>query len=83
MQSPVLSPFALLLKELNLCWSNCYHRPPGQAPDFRIAADVVDREREQLATLITHRIPLGDVDTAFARAADKRAGALKVSVLID
>lgn len=83
MQTPALSPFALLQKELSLCWSNCYHRPRGQTPDFRIAADVVDRERERLATLITHRVPLREIDTAFARAADKRAGALKVSVLID
>lgn len=83
LQSPELPPFALLLKELNLCWSNCYQRVPGRAPDFRVAAEIVDRERERLATLITHRVRLADVDAAFARASDKQSGALKVSVLID
>jgi (R,R)-butanediol dehydrogenase/meso-butanediol dehydrogenase/diacetyl reductase len=82
LQSPALSPFALLLKEVNLCWSNCYHRAPGQTPDFRVAANVVDAERERLASLITHRVSLADVDSAFASASDKRSGAVKVSVLI-
>ncbi len=83
LQSPALSPFALLLKEVNLCWSNCYHRAPGQTPDFRVAANVVDAERERLASLITHRVSLADVDAAFASASDKRSGAVKVSVLIE
>jgi len=81
MESPQLAPLPLLLKELTLAWSNCYHRPRGKPADFAVAADVVDREREQLATLVTHRTPLDRVDAAFAQAADKQSGAVKVSVL--
>jgi threonine dehydrogenase-like Zn-dependent dehydrogenase len=82
MESPKLAPLPLLLKELTLGWSNCYHRATGRPADFAVAADIVDREREQLASLITHRFALGEVDAAFTRAADKSSGALKVSVRI-
>lgn len=80
MESPQISPLALLMKEVDLCWSNCYHRAAGQPADFRVAADVVDRERERLALLVTHRYPLADIDQAFRTAADKQAGAVKVAV---
>jgi threonine dehydrogenase-like Zn-dependent dehydrogenase len=80
MEPPQLDPMTLLQKELTLCWSNCYHRPPGRPADFEIAAGIVDAERERLARLVTHRLPLDRVDEAFATAADKRAGAVKVSV---
>ena len=81
-ESPQLSPLSLLMKEIDLCWSNCYHRAAGQPADFRVAADIVDREREQLASLITHRYGLDEIDQAFATASDKRAGALKVAVTL-
>ena len=83
MQSPALSPIHLLLKEVTLAWSNCYQRPTGESPDFQRATRIVDDERERLAELITHRVPLADVSQAFAHAADKGSGALKVSVLTE
>lgn len=76
-----LEPFPLLLKEATLAWSNCYdRRGPGPA-DFRRAADLVAEERERLAGLVTHRFGLDRVEEAFATAADKRSGAVKVGVL--
>lgn len=78
--TPELPPLSLLLKELTLAWSNCYHRPTGERSDFARAADIVDDERERLAMLITHEIPLDEVGRAFAIASNKRAGAVKVSV---
>jgi len=79
-KSPSLSPISLLLKELTLAWSNCYHRPLDARPDFDRAAEMVGLERARLAPLVTHRIPLEEVNTAFELAADKRAGAIKVSL---
>ena len=79
--SPLLSPFPLLLKELTLCWSNCYQRPPGDRGDFELAAEIVDRERESLSQLVTHRLPLGEVTEAFGLAADKRQETIKVSIV--
>lgn len=81
--SPItLPPLTPLTKEVTLAFSNCYHRPPGVDADFGVATGIVDRERERLASLVTDRFALEDLDHAFARAADKQAGALKVSVLV-
>ena len=89
LDSPTLSPLALLLKEIDLCWSNCYHRnadavadATGPGADYQVAADIVEAERERLAQLITHRFALADLNQAFSTAADKQAGALKVSVAL-
>jgi 2-desacetyl-2-hydroxyethyl bacteriochlorophyllide A dehydrogenase len=78
--SPELAPLSLLLKELTLAWSNCYHRPTGERSDFTRAAEIVDRERERLSMLITHELPLEEVGKAFAIAANKSSGSVKVSV---
>ena len=78
--APPLDPLQALSKELDLCWSNCYHRPIGGRADFETAAGLVDTERESLAHLTTHQLPLSEVDRAFAIASDKRSGALKVSI---
>ena len=80
MSSPRVAPFSLLLKELNLCWSNCYHRVTGQPSDFEVAARIVDEERERLSLLVTHNVPLSEVGRAFELAERKSSGAVKVSV---
>jgi threonine dehydrogenase-like Zn-dependent dehydrogenase len=72
-------PMPLLVKEVTLAWSNCYARGPGR-PDFARALDLIDAERERLARLVTHRVPLDDIARGFALAGDKRAGAIKVSI---
>jgi threonine dehydrogenase-like Zn-dependent dehydrogenase len=78
-----LDPYPLLLKEATLAWSNCYARswPGSPRPDFEDAAGLVDGERELLARLVTHSVPLGEVERGFEIASDKKAGAVKVSVL--
>ena len=79
-QPPQLEPYTLFLKELNLCWSNCYHRRPGAEADFAVAVRLVEKERQVLSRLTTHQFPLQDVDAAFKTAADKQAGAVKVTI---
>jgi threonine dehydrogenase-like Zn-dependent dehydrogenase len=37
--------------------------------------------REELAALQTHRFSLGDLEKAFRCAADKRSGAIKVTIV--
>jgi threonine dehydrogenase-like Zn-dependent dehydrogenase len=80
MQSPALEPYTLFLKEINLCWSNCYYRRPGVEADFAVAARLVEDERQLLTRLTTHQFPLEDVDAAFKTAANKKAGAVKVTI---
>ncbi|MGH0038202.1 MAG: zinc-dependent alcohol dehydrogenase [Myxococcota bacterium] len=76
-----VDPFSLLLKEGTLAWSNCYDRQGAGPVDFERAAQLVGDERERLSELLTHRVALEDVDEAYRLAADKRSGAVKVSVL--
>lgn len=75
-----IDPLVLLLKEASLIWSNCYARAPGE-PDFARAARLVASHRAALAPLLSHRVPLAEAPRGFALAADKKAGAVKVSVL--
>lgn len=48
--------------------------------DFDLALEVLIREQDSLAGLITHTMPLADVAEAFELAANKKAGALRVVV---
>lgn len=72
--------YPLLVKEGTLAWSNCYGRERGRA-DFEDAVRIVGEERERLARLLTHALPLERIGDAFATAADKTSGAIKVTVL--
>src|SRR5262245_3038247 len=75
-----VDPLVLLLKEASLIWSNCYARAPGE-PDFARAVRLVAGHRSALSPLLTHRVPLDETLRGFSLASDKKAGAVKVSVL--
>jgi threonine dehydrogenase-like Zn-dependent dehydrogenase len=75
-----LPAFALLLKEGSLHWSNCYAQGPPRS-DFADAVAILDAERDALAPLASRSFPLDEVDAAFALADDKRAGAVKVTLI--
>lgn len=77
---PRMNPLDPLMKELDLCWSNCYQRSTEGRADFEVAVGILDAERELLAHLTTHRFPLDQVGRAFETAASKSSGALKVTV---
>lgn len=70
----------LMMKELTLAWSYCYHRG-GENADFHRAIALLDAEREAAARIASHALPLADAPAAYALAADKKAGVVKVSVL--
>jgi threonine dehydrogenase-like Zn-dependent dehydrogenase len=80
LQDPGVEPLALFLKEGTLAWSNCYHRGPG-APDFDEAVRILDAERDMLERLLTHTVPLTEIDRAFSLASDKKSGVIKVTVI--
>jgi len=75
-----LDPMPLLLKEVTLAWSYCYGSDGGRS-DFAEAITVLAAQRAALAPLVTHAASLDDVAKAFTDAADKRGGAVKVSVV--
>ena len=80
-ESPVFPALSLVMKEVTVTGSNCYAHSAHRQPDFRIAADLVDRERERLAALISRRLPLEETNDGFRMAADKSSGVTKISIL--
>ncbi len=76
-----LDPLPLLLKELTLAWSYCYGEDPAHGTDFAEAVDILAAAREALTPLITHTVPLDEAARGFALAADRSAGAIKVSIV--
>jgi len=75
-----LDTIPLLMKEATLTWSYCYEHGDHGA-DFADAVAILDRHREAASRLVSHTVPLAEAPRAFALAADRRAGALKVSVV--
>ena len=71
-----------LMKEVHLVSSMTYSRRPPR-PDFATALALLAAERDLLAPVITHRVPLRDVARGFALAADKTSRSVKVAVAGD
>ena len=75
-----LDTLPLLMKEVSLVWSYCYHHGEDGA-DFSDAIAFLSRDREAASLLTSASVPLDDIERAFALAADKKKGIVKVSVL--
>ena len=75
-----LDTLPLLLKEVTLAWSYCYGRTNDPC-EFATATALLSAERERIARLATHTVPLSEAARAFDLAADRRAGAVKVTVV--
>lgn len=70
----------LMLKELTVIGSNCYAHD-ARIGDFERATELVTAHRDLLPELVSHRFGLDQVADAFAAAADKTVGAVKVQVM--
>lgn len=78
--TPALPALLLISKEVRVIGAVLYDRT-GPRADFDIAMDLLERHRHVAAGLITHRVNLDAIQSAFTTAADKGSGAIKVSVL--
>jgi L-iditol 2-dehydrogenase len=67
------------LKEVRLVGSNCYARF-GASTDFAAAIGLVRARLADVRSVVTHRFALGQVNEAFAAAADKATGSIKVTI---
>ena len=64
-------------RELRLIGSNCYSRAAART-DFEVGLDLLQRWPDEVAGLITHHFRLDEVNEAFATAAEKSTGSVKV-----
>jgi threonine dehydrogenase-like Zn-dependent dehydrogenase len=79
--APVPFPaFDCSMKEVRLVGSNCYSRVDARR-DFDVALDLFAREGETVRAIVTHRFGLDQVNDAFATAADKSSGSVKVAIV--
>jgi threonine dehydrogenase-like Zn-dependent dehydrogenase len=65
------------VKEVRLVGSNCYARA-GATSDFAVAVGLLRDHLADVQPLVTHRFGLDQVNEAFATAADKTTGSIKV-----
>ena len=72
-----LPGFALCMKEVNVIPASMYGRDGGSR-DVEVAAGILASRPEIALSLITHRFPLHAAPEAFAVAADRQGGAIKV-----
>jgi len=68
------------LKEVSLVASNCYARF-GVGSDFAAAVALLRPRLADVRSLVTHRFGLDQVNEAFAAAADKSTGSIKVTLV--
>jgi 2-desacetyl-2-hydroxyethyl bacteriochlorophyllide A dehydrogenase len=69
----------IIFNELRVLGSPCYGQV-GVTQDFAIAADLISRGAVGMASLISARYPLAQIQQAFLAAGDKQSGAIKVLV---
>ena len=72
----------LVTKEITLAGSVVYGAGRS-GPEFGAAVSLLPRYAEELRGLQTHQFALEDIHQAFATAADKKSGAIKVTILPD
>ncbi len=78
-QPAQVNALAFMLKEARMAGAITYCRP-GQHSDFDVALGILQAQPDRARALITHRFPLEQAAQAFATAADKSSGSLKVQV---
>ena len=69
----------LAVKEIEIVGSMTYAASDGRA-DYQQALDVIGDYADAARTLVTHRFPLDDVNTAFGAALDKSTQSIKVHI---
>jgi threonine dehydrogenase-like Zn-dependent dehydrogenase len=77
--SPGLPGLVFAQRELTLVGSYCYAHD-ARVGDFAQAALMVAQHRQLLPELVTHRFKLDEVGRAYATAADKKSGSIKVQI---
>ena len=77
--APRIPGLAFSTKELTLSGSNCYSHSGGHS-DFSEGVALLHANAQRIEPVVTHKFALTEVNTAFATAADKSSGSVKVQI---
>ncbi|HTO56775.1 MAG TPA: alcohol dehydrogenase catalytic domain-containing protein [Pseudomonadales bacterium] len=77
--SPRIPGLPFADRELSLVGSYCYARD-ARVGDFAYGAALLSKHRDVLGPVVTHRFKLDEVAQAYATAADKKSGSIKVQI---
>lgn len=70
---------APLLDEQSILFSSCYGIIDGRH-DYEVAIDILGSGKTQFREIVTHTVPLAEIQQGFEAAYDKTSGSLKVHV---
>jgi len=79
LSQPPCDALSLMLKEVRVVGSFTYGRA-GRRSDFTLALELLSANASVVNDLVTHRFELARIGEAFKVAADKKRGAIKVTV---
>jgi threonine dehydrogenase-like Zn-dependent dehydrogenase len=77
--SPGIPGLTFAERELTLVGSYCYARD-ARTSDFAEATLMIDKHRDVLGGVVTHRFKLDEVARAYTTAGDKKSGSIKVQI---
>jgi threonine dehydrogenase-like Zn-dependent dehydrogenase len=77
--TPGVAAFEFASRELTLVGSYCYAHD-ARVGDFAHGTTLLAKHRDVLGALVTHRFKLDQVTQAYAAAADKKCGSIKVQI---
>ena len=72
---------APMLNEQSILLSSCYGIVDGHH-DYEVSIDILASGRVPFHEIVTHNVPLSDIQTGFETAYDKSTGSIKVHVEI-
>jgi 2-desacetyl-2-hydroxyethyl bacteriochlorophyllide A dehydrogenase len=74
-----VNALAMMLNEVRMACAIMYCRS-RRLSDFEAALRIIEADPERARATVTHRFPLSEAAEAFATAADKKSGSLKVQI---
>ncbi len=78
--SPItLNATNAVIKEIVLIGGVTYASQDGRS-DFEVALEIASHHAEEMRRVITHRVPLADIQRGFETASDKSRASIKVTV---
>ena len=78
-----INGLALLHKEARLQWANCYSTRASGQSDFEESMRLLQQDPALWCSVLTDCVPLNEIRRGFELAANRKAGTVKVTVMMN